>query len=167
SGVQHPLYWIDHARRRGWDVLLDVAAFVPTNRLDLSRDKPDFAPVSFYKMFGYPTGVGCLLARREALAKLCRPWFSGGTIMAVTVVGDWFRMAEGPPAFEDGTVNYLALPAVEQGLEWLDQGGVDPLPAPVQALLGWVLGGPTAPAPTNAPPPLRLSPPAPPQRTAP
>ena len=25
--------------------------------------------MSFYKMFGYPTGLGCLLARREALAK--------------------------------------------------------------------------------------------------
>src|SRR5262249_57830614 len=107
-------------------------------------DKPDFAPVSFYKMFGYPTGVGCLLARRDALAKLCRPWFSGGTIMAVTVVGDWYRLAEGPPAFEDGTVNYLALPAVEQGLEWLDEGGVDRLPAPGPALPGWPLGGLTA-----------------------
>ncbi|WP_231406057.1 aminotransferase class V-fold PLP-dependent enzyme [Streptomyces clavuligerus] len=28
----------------------------------------------------YPTGVGCLIARTEALALLRRPWFSGGTI---------------------------------------------------------------------------------------
>ena len=40
----------------GWDVLLNVAAFVPTSKLDLSEVKPDFVPVSFYKMFGYPPG---------------------------------------------------------------------------------------------------------------
>jgi len=39
-------------------VLLDAAAFVPTNPLDLSVVQPDFVVISFYKMFGYPTGVG-------------------------------------------------------------------------------------------------------------
>src|SRR6266702_1679466 len=80
TGVQHPLEWIEAAQARGWQVLLDGAAFVPTNRLDLSRWHPDFVPLSFYKMFGYPTGVGCLLARKAALATLQRPWFAGGTI---------------------------------------------------------------------------------------
>ena len=37
SGVQHPLDWIPLAQERGWDVLLDAAAFTPTNRLDLGR----------------------------------------------------------------------------------------------------------------------------------
>ena len=35
SGVKHPLELVDAARSRGWHVLLDAAAFVPTNRLDL------------------------------------------------------------------------------------------------------------------------------------
>lgn len=70
SGVQHPLEWVEEAHARGWDVLVDCAAFVPSNRLDLSRWHPDFVPISFYKMFGYPTGVGCLLARKAALEKL-------------------------------------------------------------------------------------------------
>jgi selenocysteine lyase/cysteine desulfurase len=42
SGVQHPLEWIEHAHEHGWDVLLDAAAFAPTNRLDLSQHYPDF-----------------------------------------------------------------------------------------------------------------------------
>ncbi|HIQ11754.1 MAG TPA: hypothetical protein EYH29_02680, partial [Caldilineales bacterium] len=42
----------------------------------------DFTPISFYKMFGYPTGVGALIARREALRKLVRPWFGGGAVRA-------------------------------------------------------------------------------------
>ncbi len=68
SGAHHPLEWIEQSHAHGWDVLLDAAAYVPTNRLDLSRWHPDFVALSFYKMFGWPTGVGCLLARREALA---------------------------------------------------------------------------------------------------
>jgi molybdenum cofactor sulfurtransferase len=85
SGVQHPLEWIEKAHAKGWTVLLDAAAFVPSNHLDLSRWKPDFVPVSFYKMFGYPTGIGCLIARKEALGLLHRPWFAGGTITVASV----------------------------------------------------------------------------------
>ena len=44
------------AQDRGWDVLLDTAAFLPTNRLDLSTVQPDYVTVSWYKVFGYPTG---------------------------------------------------------------------------------------------------------------
>jgi selenocysteine lyase/cysteine desulfurase len=124
SGVQHPLEWIELAHERGWDVVLDAAAFTPTNILDLRRWHPDFVSQSFYKMFGYPTGVGCLVARRAALAKLRRPWFSGGTISVASVQGDRFYLAEGPSAFEDGTPNYLALPAVGFGLEYLASIGI-------------------------------------------
>ena len=73
SGVKHPLSLIDAAHRRGWHVLLDAAAFVPTNRLDLREVSPDFVAVSFYKMFGYPTGVGCLLIRNDAMRVLAAP----------------------------------------------------------------------------------------------
>jgi len=68
-------------------------------RLDLSRWHPDFVPVSFYKMCGYPTGVGCLLVRKAMLPKLRRPWFAGGTISAATVQGDWYVMAQGEAAY--------------------------------------------------------------------
>jgi molybdenum cofactor sulfurtransferase len=139
SGVQHPLEWIDRAHRFGWDVLLDAAAFVPTNRLDLARWKPDFVTVSFYKMFGYPTGVGGLLARREALARLRRPWFAGGTITVASVRGDRYVLAPGEAAFEDGTPNYLAIPAVEIGLRHLMAVGIETIHDRVQSLTGWIL----------------------------
>ena len=139
SGVQHPLEWIEVAHTQGWDVLLDAAAFVPTNRLDLSRWQPDFVALSFYKMFGYPTGVGCLLARKPALAKLHRPWFSGGTITVASVQGDRYYLAEGEAAFEDGTLDYLALPAVEIGIELLETIGIDTIHERVRCLTGWLL----------------------------
>jgi selenocysteine lyase/cysteine desulfurase len=139
SEVQHPLEWIAEAQAKGWDVLADCAAFLPTNRLDLSRWHPDFVPLSFYKIFGYPTGVGCLLARRDALAKLSRPWFAGGTITISSVRADDHHMAEGETAFEEGTINYLGLPAVEIGLRHIAAIGVERIHERVVCLTGWLL----------------------------
>jgi molybdenum cofactor sulfurtransferase len=141
SGVQHPLAWIDQAHAHGWDVLLDAAAYAPTNRLDLSIWHPDFVSISFYKMFGWPTGVGCLLARRDALAKLERPWFSGGTIVAAFVQRQYYQSAPGAAHFEDGTVNYLSLPAIEIGLRHLERVGIETIHARVDALAAWMLDG--------------------------
>ncbi len=139
SSVLHPLEWIEQAHEAGWDVLLDAAAFAPTSRLDLGRFKPDFVPLSFYKMFGYPTGIGALIARREALAKLHRPWFAGGTITVASVQGDKYYLADGHTAFEDGTLDYLDIPAVEIGLRYLDSIGYDVIHERVRCLTGWLL----------------------------
>ena len=140
SGVQHPLDWVPEAQELGWDVLLDCAAFVPTNRLDLSTVKPDFVPLSFYKMFGYPTGIGALIVRRDKLAKLHRPWFAGGTITLASVQGEgWYHLAPGHVGFEDGTVDYLGLPAIRIGLEHLETVGMDAIHERVVALTAWLL----------------------------
>jgi molybdenum cofactor sulfurtransferase len=139
SSVKHPLEWIELAHRHGWDVLLDAAAFVPTNRLDLSLVKPDFVSISFYKMFGYPTGIGALIASKQALAKLHRPWFAGGTITVASVQGDKYYMADGASAFEDGTIDYLNIPAVEIGLKHLEAIGYDVIGERVRSLTGWLL----------------------------
>jgi selenocysteine lyase/cysteine desulfurase len=139
TGVKHPLDLIDAAHARGWDVLLDAAAYVPTNRLDLSAVKPDFVSVSFYKMFGYPTGVGCLLARSRTLAAMKRPWFAGGTVNFATVSGRACILSSGEAGFEDGTLNYLAIPAVEIGLRHLHAAGVDTINTRVRCLTAWML----------------------------
>jgi len=140
SGVQHDLGWIARAQGLGWDVLLDAAAFAPTNRLDLSRWHPDFVTLSFYKIFGYPTGIGCLLAHRNVLDKLRRPWFAGGTITIASVQGDGYYLKEGEAGFEDGTIDYLNIPAVEIGLRHVAAVGIDTLHGRVMALTGWLIG---------------------------
>lgn len=50
--------------------------------------------VSFYKMFGFPTGVGALVAKESFLAQLQRPWFAGGTVDVVQAPGTIFTMTE-------------------------------------------------------------------------
>ena len=64
-------------------------------------------------MMGFPTGVGCLLLRRDRLDALERPWFAGGTITIASVQGDGHYLHDDEAAFEDGTVDYLNLPAVD------------------------------------------------------
>lgn len=144
SGAQHPLELIDRAHAQGWDVLVDAAAFAPTNRLDLARWMPDFVPLSFYKMFGYPAGAGCLLARKSALARLRRPWYAGGTITISSVQGDGYYLAPNEAGFEDGTVNYLNIPAIEMGLRHLASVGMGVIHERVMCLTGWLLDSLTA-----------------------
>jgi selenocysteine lyase/cysteine desulfurase len=139
SGVKHPLELVERARARGWDVLLDAAAFVPTNRLDLGAVRPDFVAVSFYKMFGYPTGVGCLLVRNDTIGKLHRPWFAGGTVNFATVQGRVHVLAPREAGFEDGTLNYLGIPAVALGLRHIERIGMDVIQTRTRCLTAWIL----------------------------
>jgi len=160
SGVQHPLSWIAAAHEHGYDVLLDAAAFVPTNRLDLSVVKPDFVAVSWYKVFGYPTGIGCLIGRREALERLRRPWFAGGSVGIAGVRAEWHRPAPGEARFEDGTLSFLQIPDLEVGLSWVNDIGIDLIHERVTCLAGWLLDRLAALRHGNGEPMARLHGPA-------
>jgi selenocysteine lyase/cysteine desulfurase len=139
SGVKHPLELVAAAQAKGWRVLLDAAAFAPTNRLDLGSMHPDFVVVSFYKMFGYPTGVGALLMRKSAFQELRRPWFAGGTVNFASVQAQAHVLARGEAALEDGTLNYLSIPAVEIGLRHIQSIGIDLIGERVRCLTAWML----------------------------
>ncbi|MFN8580202.1 MAG: aminotransferase class V-fold PLP-dependent enzyme [Gemmatimonadaceae bacterium] len=116
SGVRHPLSLVSTAREAGWYVLLDAAAFVPTMTLSLRRTPADFVVLSLYKIIGHPAGVGALVARRDALVRLRRPSFAGGTVSWVSVQGDRHRLLGGEAAFEDGTLPFSALGIVPAAL---------------------------------------------------
>lgn len=91
SGRKFPLEWIEkvkkgalnnivHLKNKNWYVLLDAASFVSTNKLDLAKFKPDFVPISFYKLFGYPTGIGALLVKKGSEKVLLKKYYGGGTV---------------------------------------------------------------------------------------
>ncbi|HEU5107818.1 MAG TPA: aminotransferase class V-fold PLP-dependent enzyme [Micromonosporaceae bacterium] len=156
TGVQHPLSWVDRAHDGGYDVFLDAAAYLPTNPLDLGRVKPEFVAVSWYKVFGVPTGIGCLVARWDALARLRRPWFAGGTIAAVSVLADWHQMLSDESGYEDGTLNFLSIPDIEVGLRWIGEIGVDVIRTRVRCLTGWLLSRMTDLRHSNGRPMVRV-----------
>jgi len=120
SGVHHPLSLVRRAQDLGFHVLLDAAAFVPAHPLSLRQHPADFVALSFYKIFGYPGGVGALVARRDALDALRRPWFAGGTVEFASVQLERFERRPFHEGFEDGTANFLNIAALEPGFALLD-----------------------------------------------
>ena len=67
SGVRHPLDLVCRAQSLGYDVMLDAAGVGCGGGISLRRYPAEFLVFSFYKIFGLPTGVGALVARRDAL----------------------------------------------------------------------------------------------------
>jgi selenocysteine lyase/cysteine desulfurase len=141
SGVRHPLDLVPLARSLGYRTLLDAAGFVPTTALDLSRVPADFVTLSIYKITGYPTGIGALVARHDALAELSRPWFAGGTVDWVSVAGGRHRLRQGVERFEDGTPPFLAAGAVAPALDAIMAADRPRLAEHLRALTGHLLRG--------------------------
>jgi len=56
-----------------------------------------------------------------------------------TVQGQVHRLAPREAGFEDGTLNYLHIPAVEMGLEHLARIGLETIGTRIRCLTGWLL----------------------------
>ena len=111
NGRKYPLSWIQMLQSSSHLVLLDAASFVSTNTLDLSSVKPDFVVISFYKMFGYPTGLGALLIKNSSSFVLeRRDYFGGGTVdLALVRKSETYRRSNISQKFEDGTIDFLGI----------------------------------------------------------
>jgi selenocysteine lyase/cysteine desulfurase len=139
SGVRHPLSLVRHARDMGFDVLLDIAACAPSMAISLRQCPADFAVLSFYKLFGYPTGLGALVMRHDAARRLRRPWFAGGTVQFASVAANLHRLHSGAEGFEDGTPDFLGLAALPSGFALLAEVGMSRLSAHLTELMGPLL----------------------------
>lgn len=139
SGVRHSLSLVSHAQVLGFDVLLDIAAHAAGKAISLRQCPADFAVLSFYKLFGYPTGIGALVMRREASRRLQRPWFAGGTVKFASVGANLHRLHSGSEGFEDGTPDFLGLAALPAGFALLDEVGMPRLSGRLAGLMSDLL----------------------------
>ncbi|KAM7495726.1 hypothetical protein LguiB_030335 [Lonicera macranthoides] len=104
-----------------WMVLIDAAKGCATQPPDLSKYKADFVVMSFYKLFGYPTGLGALIVRNEAAKLLKKTYFSGGTVAASIADIDFVKRREdAEELFEDGTISFLSITSVLHGFKIID-----------------------------------------------
>ncbi|XP_071725755.1 molybdenum cofactor sulfurase isoform X2 [Rutidosis leptorrhynchoides] len=107
--------------RGNWMILLDAAKGCSTDPPNLSKHKADFVAISFYKLFGYPTGLGALIVRNEAAKLLKKTYFSGGTVAASIADIDFVKRREGiEESFEDGTLSFLNIGSIRHGFDILN-----------------------------------------------
>ncbi|KAI8471068.1 MAG: pyridoxal phosphate-dependent transferase [Monoraphidium minutum] len=146
EGRLYPLDWIDKVHARStpahrWLVVLDAAAHAATHPLDLSAVKPDFVPISFYKIFGLPTGVGALIARRAAASSLAVSYFGGGSAVDATAEDAWRVLLPPPASLEIGTPPFLDVVQLKHGFGMMRRlGGVEAAERHSQALRLWAAG---------------------------
>mmetsp|Transcript_43773 Transcript_43773/g.109837 ORF Transcript_43773/g.109837 Transcript_43773/m.109837 type:complete len:691 (-) Transcript_43773:128-2200(-) len=141
AGVKYPLDWVKGVQAKSgngdvWKVMLDAAAMVHSNPLDLSAVPADFVSLSFYKMFGFPTGIGALLIRTENVELLDKVFWGGGSVSLATSDND-FHVLKCKPAerLEDGTISFLDIVALNHGFDFVESlGGVTAIQAHVTSL---------------------------------
>ena len=135
AGRKYPLEWIrkfqttDFGKKFApggkWYVLLDAAAFLATNKLDLNKYPADFVVMSFYKIFGFPN-LGALVVKNEIVPHLRKMGFSGGTVVMATCGKDFALLQpRGCSRFEDGTIPFLSIVALHEGFKKLNELGID------------------------------------------
>ncbi|KAJ0043290.1 hypothetical protein Pint_17724 [Pistacia integerrima] len=104
-----------------WMVLVDAAKGSVTQPPDLSKYPADFVVMSFYKIFGYPTGLGALIIRNDVAKLLKKTYFSGGTVAASIADIDFVKRRQGvEELFEDGTASFLSIASIHHGFNLIN-----------------------------------------------
>jgi molybdenum cofactor sulfurtransferase len=125
----------DNTNNNNWYTLLDTASYASTSNLDLSSNStspqplPDFAVVSFYKMFGFPTGLGALLINKKRintttnLLSTHNTYFGGGNVQVALLKNHFTacKTSSYHERFEQGTVPYLDIIAVGIALDKMSE----------------------------------------------
>ena len=134
SGTKYPLEWVKEVQMKkyfkdlistdedNFYIFLDAASFLSTSPLSLSDLQPDFVCFSFYKIFGFPTGLGALLVSKRASCLMTSRsgYFGGGSVTGYLPSRSFVRHNPQISArFERGTPNYLDVIAVDIGFEIL------------------------------------------------
>ncbi|CAN6173194.1 unnamed protein product [Urochloa humidicola] len=104
-----------------WMVLIDAAKGCTTEPPNLTVYPADFVVCSFYKIFGYPTGLGALIVKNEAASLLNKTYFSGGTVAASIADIDFVQKRNSiEQVLEDGTISFLSISSLRYGFKIID-----------------------------------------------
>lgn len=122
NGLKYPLDLIARLHNNPeLYVCIDAASFLSTNALDLSRYKPDYVCLSFYKIFGYPTGLGALIVSNRGAEKLNKKYYGGGTVKIALTRTNWHQKRDLiHERFEDGTISFLSIIALQTCFQFME-----------------------------------------------
>ena len=134
-GVRNPVEKIiEKSHTAGARVLIDCAQGAPHERIDFDSLGADFVAISAHKMAG-PTGIGCILVRRDAMEEMV-PFMTGGSmIKRVTTEGSTFQ--EGHAMFETGTPRIAEAIGWGAAVEWLEQFDMEEVHEHINDIASW------------------------------
>ena len=145
SGEKFPLEWINKFKKEktgknnNWLVLLDAAAYLSSAQLDLSKYEADFVVMSFYKIVGYPTGLGALVVTNDVLEIMQKSFFGGGTVIMTDCDTHFCLLHQnGCQRFEDGTINFLSIASLKYGILEHQRFGTQNIQNHVMAIVDYV-----------------------------
>jgi len=126
-------------------VMLDVAKASSTGEVDLRRLNPEFACFSAYKMFGEPTGLGCLFVRRDVIKSFLQQpsndvssgtdtlsYFGGGSVDVVLATENFAVRRSSSSSdssttslasLSSGTIHFRGIVSLSAGFEELERVG--------------------------------------------
>jgi len=134
-GIRNPVEdIIQISHQSGAKVLIDCAQGAPHEKINFDDSKCDFIAISAHKMAG-PTGIGCLLVRKDAMDEM-GPFMTGGSmIKTVTTEGSTFQ--EGHAMFETGTPRIAEAIGWGAAVEWLSQYDMQEVHSHINEIASW------------------------------
>ena len=134
-GIRNPVEEIiQMSHDSGAKVLIDCAQGAPHEKINFDDSRCDFVAISAHKMAG-PTGIGCLLVRKDAMEEM-GPFMTGGSmIKSVTTEGSTFQ--EGHAMCETGTPRIAEAIGWGAAVEWLSQYDMNEVHSHIQEIASW------------------------------
>jgi molybdenum cofactor sulfurtransferase len=119
---------IGAARESGWFTMLDIAKAASTGPIDLRDENPDFACISFYKMFGAPTGLGSLFVKRSTTDLLFqnkqqRRYVGGGSLNLILTKKDFLSQSNNLASLTSGSSHFRGILQLSHGFDEIDRLG--------------------------------------------
>ena len=134
-GIRNPIERIiELSHSQGARVLLDCAQGAPHERIRFDDSGVDFVAISAHKMGG-PTGIGCLLVKKDAMTQM-GPFMTGGS-MIKTVSTDGSTFQEGHALFETGTPRIAEAIGWGAAVEWLEMYDMKEVHSHINKIASW------------------------------
>lgn len=86
--------------------IIDCSKYSTTTH-DFSNTNADFLFFTFYKIFGFPQGLGLLFIKKSSLFLFDKKYFGGGTLDSIIPHTLNFKEKHFPDWLEDGTLSFL------------------------------------------------------------
>jgi len=115
-----------------WYSMLDIAKASCTQEIHINSLQPHFASLSFYKLFGYPTGLGVLFVKKSCISLLTQTayhqkrYFGGGSVNVVLPNQDFMVPKEAHHRLDSlshGTSHFQGIISLQFGFQELNHLG--------------------------------------------